>query len=411
MLSFFENGSLDSLSRVEKKKFLSKLQIIKNIFLYQECDCSYIAKQVHLSVPTTQTLINELLENGIILEKGQGSSKGGRRPLIYGMNGESFYLLCIDIGRFHVRFTILDSKLHIRAGIETHEIKFHDSTDYLDQICEYAFSFLNTSGIDKKLFIGIGLSMPGAIDSRKGINYSYFFNPEEPLTTTLEKRFKLPVFLENDTNVLTLAELWYGQARNVRNALVLLISWGVGLGLILNSKLYRGASGFAGEFSHIPAVDNGILCWCNKQGCLETVASATALSRLVIEGIKNGHASSIFRSMDPDNDHIDPSKVIAAAKQGDQFAVNILYKVGFELGKGIAALIQILNPEVVILEGRMAKAEQYIITPIQHALNSYCNPLLIKNTQIVVTELGEEATGLGLGIMVVDKLLSNYEHA
>jgi N-acetylglucosamine repressor len=407
MLSYFQNASLEGLNRVEKKKHRSKQRIIETLYLHGESDCTSIAQNVSLSIPSSQASINELLCAGIVEEKGQGSSTGGRRPTIYGLKSEAFYILCIDVGRFHVRFTILDSNLTLKTGIATHEIKFQDSTTYLDKIYEYGHNLIETTGIKNELLIGVGLSMPGAIDSIQGINYSYFFNPEETLTAALEKRFSLPVFLENDTNVLALAELWYGQARNKENALVLLLSWGIGLGLILNGKLYRGASGFAGEFSHIPAVENGKLCWCNKQGCLETVASATALSALVKEGIDSGKASSIFESIDISKEYISPNIVIAAANQGDQFAVNILSEIGHELGKGIASLIQILNPEIIILGGRMSKAKQYIITPIQQALNSHCNPLLTNNINIVSTNLGEEAIALGLAIMVVNKLLSS----
>jgi predicted NBD/HSP70 family sugar kinase len=157
-------------------------------------------------------------------------------------------------------------------------------------------------------------------------------------------------------------------------------------------------------------VDNGKLCWCNKQGCLETVASASALSTLVKQGIHNGHASSIYESTDISKEYINPKVVIAAANHGDQFAVSILYEVGHELGKGIASLIQILNPEIIILGGRMAEAKKYITTPIQQALNSYCNPVLADNMSIVSTDLGEEATALGLAIMVSDNLLSKNEY-
>ena len=191
--------------------------------------------------------------------------------------------------------------------------------------------------------------MPGLIDSKKGVNLSYFYNPEEVLAVHLQKRFNLPVFLENDSNSLALAERWYGEVRDKENAIVLLLSWGIGMGLIINGELYVGASGFAGEFSHIPSVENGNLCWCNKQGCLETVASATALSNLVKEGVRSGLASSIFKSVNGNEDHIDPGIVIDAAHQGDQFAIKILSDVGYELGKGIATLIQVLNPEIIVL--------------------------------------------------------------
>jgi predicted NBD/HSP70 family sugar kinase len=410
VLEFFQNISLDALNRVEKKKYHTKQRIINSLFLYNECDCNCLARLIHLSVPSTQTSINELIKDGIVEEKGHGTSSGGRRPVLYGLVGGLFYILSMDVGRFHVRLSLLDSNLQLHEGIETHEIRFQDSPEYLDNICELAIRRMESSGFKKELFIGIGLSMPGAIDSLKGINYSYFYNQNETLSDALGKRFHLPVFLENDTNVLALAEMWYGQARNKRNALVLLLSWGIGLGLILNGKLYRGASGYAGEFSHIPAVNNGQLCWCNKQGCLETVASATALSTLVKEGIRDGKSSLIFETADISKEYIEPQIVITAATQGDQFAVNILYEVGHQLGKGIASLIQILNPEIIILGGKMAEAGQYIITPIQQALNSYCNPVLTKDLSIVSTEFREEATALGLAIMVSEKLLSNGEH-
>lgn len=409
MFSYFKNSDLESLNRVEKKKHHSKQRILKYLFLHGKSDCGSIARHVSLSTPSSQASINELLRAGIIEENGQGTSTGGRRPTTYSLTGDLFYLICIDISRFHVRLSILDSKLHIKTGIKTHEIRFKDSSSYLDEICEYAFHLIDTSDIEKDLLLGVGLSMPGAINSVKGINYSYFYNPKESLVSVLERKFKLPVFLENDTNVLALAESWYGHARDKKNALVLLLSWGIGLGLILNGKIYRGASGFAGEFSHIPVVENGELCWCNKQGCLETIASATALSKLVKEGIENGKASSLFESIDLSKEYIDPKIVIAAANQGDQFAVNILSTVGFQLGKGIASLIQILNPETIILGGMLAGAKQYIITPISHALNSYCNPVLAKNLKIASTDLGEEAPALGLAIMVVETLLSKNE--
>ena len=341
------------------------------------------------------------------MEKGYGNSSGGRPPILFGLAARLFYTLCIDVDRFRVRLSILDSNLDLIRGIDSHEIPFEDNADYLDTICEFALRLMETSGIDQEQFIGIGFSMPGAIDSLKGINYSYFYDPQESLKTALEKRLNLPVFLENDTNVLALSEMWYGQARSRKNALVLLLSWGIGLGLIMNGKLYRGASGFAGEFSHIPAVSNGKLCWCKKEGCLETVASATALSSLVKEGSQNGKASSIFQSSDISKEYINPEIVIDAANKGDQFAVNILHQVGHELGKGIASLIQILNPEIIILGGRMAEARRYIITPVQQALNSYCNPLLVNNMDIVSTELGEEANALGLAIMVSENVLSS----
>ena len=409
MLSYFDKGSSDNLKGVEKKKYRSKQWIIRHLFLHGESTCNDIAQHIKLSNPSVQTNLNELISYGVIEDKGQGNSTGGRRPNIYGLHRESFFILCIDVGRFHVRLAILDSNMKIVSRIVTHEIMFQDDFSYLDTIIEYAESLISAARIDRDKLIGVGLDMPGAIDSGKGINYSYLFRPEKTLVEILTKRFACPVFLENDANVLAIAEYWYGHARSKKNAIVLLHSWGIGLGLIINGKIYRGSTGFAGEFSHIPAVANGKLCWCNKQGCLETVASATALSALAKEGINNGSASSIFEAVDLSKKYIDPGLIISAANQGDQFAIKILYDVGFELGKGISALVQILNPEIIVLGGRMANAKQYIIAPIQYALNSFCNPLLINNLEIETAKLGQEASVLGSAIVVIEGLLSRSD--
>jgi len=409
MLSFFDKGSSVNLKGVEKKKFRSIQRIISYLFLHGESSCNDIAGHIKLSIPSVQTNLNELVSYGVIEDKGQGSSTGGRRPNIYGLHGESFYILCIDVGRFHVRLAILNSNMKIVSGIVTHEIMFQDDFSYLDGIIEYAENLIATSKIDRDKLIGVGLDMPGAIDAGKGINHSYLFTPEQSLVEILTEKFSCPVFLENDANVLAIAEYWNGHARSKKNAIVLLHSWGIGLGLIINGKIYRGSSGFAGEFSHIPAVENGKLCWCNKQGCLETVASATALSEYAKAGMNNGSASSIFEAIDLTKKYVDPGIIISAANQGDQFAIKILYDVGFELGKGISALVQILNPEIIVLGGRMADAKQYIIAPIQYALNSFCNPLLINNLKIETAKLGQEASVLGSAIVVVEGLLTRSD--
>lgn len=409
MLSYFDNRTSAQLKGVEKKKYRSKQRIIRHLFLHGASTCNDIAQHIKLSNPSVQTSLNELVSYGVIEDKGQGNSTGGRRPNTYGLKGDSFFLLCIDVGRFHVRLAILDSNMKIVSGIVTHEIMFQDDFAYLDRIVGHAENLITTSEIDRDRLIGVGLDMPGAIDAEKGINHSYLYTPEETLVEILTKRFSCPVFLENDANVLAIAEYWYGHARSKKNAIVLLHSWGIGLGLIINGKIYRGSTGFAGEFSHIPAVVNGKLCWCNKQGCLETVASATALSALAKEGINNGSASSIFEAIDLTKKYVDPGIIISAANQGDQFAIKILYDVGFELGKGISALVQILNPEIIVLGGRMSNAKQYIIAPIQYALNSFCNPLLINNLKIETAKLGQEASVLGSAIVVIEGLLSRSD--
>jgi len=150
-------------------------------------------------------------------------------------------------------------------------------------------------------------------------------------------------------------------------------------------------------------VEHGTLCTCGKQGCLETVASGTALVRLAKEGLSAGRNSTLNKIIDNGQELI-PKTIIEAANEGDQFAISIISQTGLELGKGIAILIQLFNPELIILGGRVAEANQYLLTPIEQALNHYSIPKLRNQTNIVISKLGPNANILGSVAMVIENI-------
>ena len=180
--------------------------------------------------------------------------------------------------------------------------------------------------------------------------------------------------------------------------------WGLGLGIIVNGKLYSGKSGFSGEFGHLPIVDNGILCTCGKQGCLETMVSAVAIARMAKEGIEKGKSSLINELVGNDLDKIEISTVIQAANRGDQFAISLFAEAGHWLGRGVAYLIQIFNPELIIIGGRVAEASQFIMAPVQQAIHIYSNHDISNNTEIKFSELGSKAGTMGAAAYALEKL-------
>ena len=184
----------------------------------------------------------------------------------------------------------------------------------------------------------------------------------------------------------------------------MLMDWGVGLGIIMDGKMRKGSRGFSGEIGHIPLIDEGALCYCGKKGCLETVASGIALARMAKEGIKSGQHSLLNELSDHEIDKIEPHLVIDAANRGDQYAISILSIVGSNLGKGIATLVQLFNPEVIILGGKMAEAKQYITIPIIQSINTYSMTEIRENTQIVTSELGQDSCILGVASMVINNI-------
>ena len=211
----------------------------------------------------------------------------------------------------------------------------------------------------------------------------------------------------NDAKSACLAEFRYGLAKDKNDVLVISMDWGVGLGIIMGGRMHAGASGFAGEFGHIPMIEDGLLCHCGKRGCLETEASGLALVRKAKEGLKNGQTSILNKLGKQELEKLEPQTIIEAANKGDQFAINLLSEIGITLGKGIAILVQIFNPELIILEGKIAEAKQFITTPIQQSMNTYCMMQLKERTSIELSNLGSKSSLFGGTIAVMDNIFKD----
>ncbi|MFA6336106.1 MAG: ROK family protein, partial [Bacteroidales bacterium] len=219
-----------------------------------------------------------------------------------------------------------------------------------------------------------------------------------------EEKLHIPVFIENDAKAIALAEFRLGTARSKKDVLVLYLDWGIGLGIIINGKLYRGVSGFAGEFSHIPMVEDGVLCRCGKLGCLETIASGTTLVRMAEEGIASGKSSMLLNRQKQKNSKIEVKHVVDAALSGDQYSISIIADIGKNLGKGIAILIQLFNPELIVLCGKLSEAGQYLVTPVQQAIQTHTMNQLSKQTKVVLSKMGSEIGIMGALAVVMENV-------
>jgi predicted NBD/HSP70 family sugar kinase len=238
------------------------------------------------------------------------------------------------------------------------------------------------------------------------VNYTFLkWHGNKSITRYIAEKIKVPVFIDNDSSLVALAELRFGAARESSNAMVINIAWGIGLGLILNGELFRGHEGFAGEFSHIPLFLNGKLCSCGKTGCLETETSLQLIVEKAREGGKAGRISKLS-ALKGDDLEQDCDAIIEAVKNGDQFAIELFSKAGYNIGKGVAVLIHLLNPKTIILSGRGSSAGQIWQAPIQQALNEHCIYRLHENTNVEISTLGKQAELFGAAALVME----NYEH-
>jgi predicted NBD/HSP70 family sugar kinase len=366
---------------------------------------------MNMSTPSILKLISSLTAEGWIEKKGYGVSIGGRKPDLYSLKDKKILILCIDIALFHTKIAIIDNNYNYIVEAQTIALPISKSTrsDFLNILSSQVQDILKGHHISQEALIGCSVGMPGLVDSEKGKSYSYFLSDEEDisLTTEFEKTLKLPVVIQNDVNGSSMAEFTHGMAKGKQNVLILLMDLGVGLGIIMDGKLRKGACGFSGELGHIPFVENGALCYCGKHGCLETITSGNALSEMAKEGIMAGKNSMLNKLSKEELQRIEPAVIIEAANKGDQYAIQLLSNIGTYMGKGIAMLIQLFNPELIILSGKIAEAKQYITLPMQQAINTYCMTQIRERTTILSSELGENSRLLGYATTGIDHFLNN----
>lgn len=390
---------------MREKSLLYKGKIIKQLYFASALSCSDLSTLINTSLPLTTKMLNELIKDNDIMETGYAPSTGGRRPQMYSIRPDRMYTVAVAMDQLFTRIVILDMQRQYVSELEKIELHLARNPHALETLAQKLDEHIERSGIRREKIVGIGIGMPGFVDSKKGFNYSFLSSGEISITEYIKERVGVPTFIENDSSLIALAELSFGAARNKKSAMVVNLGWGIGLGLILNGELFRGYNGFAGEFSHLPLFSNNKLCSCGKMGCLETEASLVVVVEKALEGMRNGRVTMMKEAVLEDNLDRASYAVIQAASKGDKFAVELLSESGYSIGRGVAILIHLLNPETIVLGGRGAAAGKIWQTPIQQALNEHCIPRLAVNTQIEVSALGYDAELIGAAALVMDNSL------
>ncbi len=398
-----------NLHSVKSSGVALSYQIIPRLYFGRELSCSELSEQLNKSIPLISKTLATLVKEGYVIEKGHAPSNGGRRPQLYALPSAKMYMVAVAMDQLFTRIVIMDMHNHYLSETETVEISLQDNPGALSKLIKSIRAHIKRSHIKLDEIIGIGIAMPGFVNVSKGINYTFLNNWEhESLRDHLSYELEMPCYIDNDSSLIALAELRFGLARNRGQVMVINVGWGIGLGMIINGELFRGYAGYAGEFSHIPLSDNDILCECGKRGCLETETSLLVVGQKAIEKIRNGNAPGMEHLAKEKDPKYVCDAVIEMANKGDQFAVELIAEIAYKLGKGIATLIHILNPELIVFSGRGAKMKQALLAPIQQALNRYCIPRLAENTELKVSKLGYDAELIGAATLVVEKFGIGY---
>ena len=399
------DSQLKKVSSAELNKIRQKKRILSLLRTNGFTSAPVLSKWLKISLPTCIVLLNDLITAGYVKNFGIGESSGGRKPSLYGLPEDGFYVISCDVARFSAHMAILDCSHKFVAPIA--EINTHiDDPKLVDKLYQTAHQLMADYHIPDEKVYGIGVDMPGLINSKAGINYTIKDKKRQNIGRELRMRFNKLVYIDNDARMHAQGEFHFGAAKDYKDAIVIHWSWGLGLGIFVNGELSSGKNGFAGEFSHIPVVDNGELCICGKRGCLETVASSNTIMTRVQQGFANKEISTLIRQFKNNPEKVTPEDVIKSARQGDDFCIAILNEVGKAMGKGLSYIIQLLNPEVIVLSGPLSKAKQYVLSPIQQSLNRYCLEKISESTLLLISDIGDQTALLGTSEMIFQKVFT-----
>jgi predicted NBD/HSP70 family sugar kinase len=276
----------------------------------------------------------------------------------------------------------------------------------VEKLYKASYQLINDYHISEDRVYGIGIDMPGLINSKTGINYTIKDKRRQNIGRDLKQKFNKLVYIDNDARMHAQGEFHFGAARDFKDAIIIHWSWGLGLGIFVNGQLCSGKNGFAGEFSHIPIVENGELCICGKRGCLETIASSNTVIGRVKQGFAENALSTLINKFKDSPEKVTPEDVINSAREGDEFCIAILNEIGSAMGKGLSYIIQLLNPEVIVLSGPLSRAKQYILSPIQQSLNRFCLEKISESTLLVISDSGDRSALLGTSEMIFQKVFT-----
>ncbi len=361
-----------------------------------------ICKKVKLSVPTGTRLVNELIEDKIVIELGKKETENGRRPSLYQVDPDYAYSIGVVILLKGISFAVFNMEMKEIFSVEDENFVLENTIGCLDEVVEFIKDSVDKSGIQGWRILGIGVGITGRVNPQTGNSYNYFNFLEESLTDWLSERLAFPAFIDNDTQVLGLAEQVFGDARNIRNAFVVNLSRGLGMSVIANGEIVGGEQGFAGEFGHIQFARSDKLCLCGKRGCLGTEVSGHALEQNFQEQIKEGETSLLMNTKSIEL--IRYEDILQAAWEGDALSISLIHNMGFLIGKALGNMINLLNPGMIIIGGKFVSAKEVLIDSIKSGMTHTALSLPLRSCELIFSSIGPDAAIKGAGAIVLRRL-------
>lgn len=366
-----------------------------------------LGHSTRIRMPVITALVRELIKSGVLIESGRGESERGRKQVLLSLNRRHGFVVGVEFDADRMLTVVVDVCGDVVTELDAAMPSRKTPDAIMAAVVAAVESAIRKSGYPPSALKGIGVADPGVVDSGEGIALFCSMLPEwvdVPVRRLLESRFSVPVWLDANTRTKTLCEHCHGAGRGARNLLYVDIGCGIGCGIVLDGRLYRGHTGMAGELGHARVLENGPICNCGSSGCLETVASYPAILRQVRKALQEGAQSMIPVLAGHGQDSIAMTHVVQAARQGDKLALGLMDRAVHYLGYAIANAANLLNPEAVVISSSQAAAEDVIVAPIQQIVDRHAIRLSGKSLEIRAARIGKEAGAWGAAMLMLDRL-------
>lgn len=358
-----------------------------------------IARDTGLSATTVSLLVSALIESGIVHESGIGESSGGRPPILVEFNYSFRYLLGIDMGATHLTVVLMNLAGQVAARRYLRYDVAHKPAGTVEAMITLVEETMAGAGQPLEKVLGVGIAVPAPLEGERLDRPSSVILPQWDgfnLIDALQSALPLPIRVENDANAGAIAEKWWGKGTEHDNLAYIKLGTGVGGGLIVGGAIYRGSGGTAGEIGHTPIDLNGPLCRCGKRGCLEGFVAAPTLVDRVAQMRRAGDVQETAAKVET------IQAIIEAAHAGDGQCREVLEQAGRYLGVGIANLLNLFNPGLIVLGGELAAAGDFFLDAVCSSVRERAMPKAAQEAEICFSGVGDDAVAIGAATVVLE---------
>ena len=365
-----------------------------------------MSKVVGVSLPTTTSAINELMKAGLVREAGKKDNSAGRIPMVYDLMPTAGYFVGVNPEMDCLALAASDFCGNLITEKLTVPYIYENTPENLERVAEIINEFIAMLPFAKEQILQICVNVAERVNPFEGNAYNMFTFLEDSLASRLTKLVQIPVCIENDTRSMTFAEFIKGRSKGLKNVIFANVCWGLAIGIIVDGKPYYGKSGYSGEFGHMTAYNNNIICHCGKIGCIETEVSGRALKRKLTEKILNGKTSILSDKVLNKKEELTMQDLLDAIAKEDVLSLATLQTIADELGKQLAGVINIFNPEMLVIGGEMSVTGDYLTLPVRMGIKKFSLNIMNEDSQIVTSSLKGLAGITGACLMARYRLLN-----